>query len=71
MGKTIPYQRMGKTIDIAKACVYLASEDSDYMIGHVLVVDGGTIRMALPIIAKKKRNANERLFHANGIPTRS
>ena len=43
IGKTIPYQRMGKTIDIAKACVYLASEDSDYMIGHVLVVDGGTM----------------------------
>jgi NAD(P)-dependent dehydrogenase (short-subunit alcohol dehydrogenase family) len=48
IGKSIPYQRMGKTIDIAKACVFLASDDSDYLIGQVLVVDGGTLaRLAL------------------------
>lgn len=57
IGKMIPYQRMGKTIDIAKACVYLASEDSDYMIGHVLVVDGGTMaKMALPAHSKEEKN---------------
>jgi NAD(P)-dependent dehydrogenase (short-subunit alcohol dehydrogenase family) len=56
IGKTIPYQRMGKTVDIAKACVYLASEDSDYMIGHVLVVDGGTMaKMALPDHSKEDK----------------
>jgi NAD(P)-dependent dehydrogenase (short-subunit alcohol dehydrogenase family) len=56
IGKTIPYQRMGKPIDIAKACVYLASEDSDYMIGHVLVVDGGTMaKMALPDHSKTEK----------------
>ncbi len=56
IGKTIPCQRMGKTSDIAKACVYLASEDSDYMIGHVLVVDGGTMaKMALPDHSKEEK----------------
>jgi glucose 1-dehydrogenase len=45
----IPYQRMGCPLDIARACVFLASEDSDYMIGHVMVVDGGTMaKLALP-----------------------
>jgi NAD(P)-dependent dehydrogenase (short-subunit alcohol dehydrogenase family) len=45
----IPYRRMGYPLDIARACVFLASEDSDYMIGHVMVVDGGTMaKLALP-----------------------
>lgn len=49
IGTEIPYQRMGSPGDIAKACVFLASEDSDYMIGHIMVVDGGTMaKMALP-----------------------
>ncbi len=48
IGKTIPYQRMAMPLDIARACVFLASEDSDYMVGQVLVVDGGTMaRLAL------------------------
>jgi NAD(P)-dependent dehydrogenase (short-subunit alcohol dehydrogenase family) len=56
IGKMIPYQRMGKKIDIAKACVFLASEDSDYMIGHVLVVDGGTMaRLALADHSKEEK----------------
>jgi NAD(P)-dependent dehydrogenase (short-subunit alcohol dehydrogenase family) len=41
-GRQIPRRRVGQPIDIAKACVYLASSDSDFVIGHVLVVDGGT-----------------------------
>jgi NAD(P)-dependent dehydrogenase (short-subunit alcohol dehydrogenase family) len=49
MGAHIPYQRMGRPIDIAKACVYMVSDDSDYMVGHVMVVDGGTLaKLALP-----------------------
>jgi len=55
IGKLIPYQRIGQPIDIAKACVYLASEDSDYMTGHVMVVDGGVMaRMALPEHGKEE-----------------
>jgi NAD(P)-dependent dehydrogenase (short-subunit alcohol dehydrogenase family) len=41
-GRQIPRRRVGQPIDVAKACVYLASADSDFVIGHVLLVDGGT-----------------------------
>lgn len=56
VGKLIPYQRMGKPLDITKGCVYLASEDSDYMIGQILVIDGGTMaRLALPDHRKEEK----------------
>lgn len=38
---TIPLQRLGNPEDIAKAYLYLASDDSDYVTGTVLHVDGG------------------------------
>ena len=37
----IPLQRAGTVKDIAKAVLFLASEDSDYITGQVLSVDGG------------------------------
>ena len=49
-GELIPYRRVGMPIDVAKACVFLASDESDYMIGHVMNLDGGiTAKMALPL----------------------
>ena len=39
--KLIPYGRVGEPEDIAKAAVWLASDDSDYVTGSVLYVDGG------------------------------
>jgi len=39
----IPYGRVGTPQDIANAVAFLASDDSEYMIGHTLVVDGGWI----------------------------
>jgi glucose 1-dehydrogenase len=39
--KLIPYQRIGKPEDIARAAVWLASDDSDYITGTSLFVDGG------------------------------
>jgi len=38
-----PYPRFGEPKDIAMAAVYLASDESDFMVGHVLTVDGGYI----------------------------
>jgi 2-deoxy-D-gluconate 3-dehydrogenase len=37
----IPAERWGRTSDLAGAAVFLASAASDYVHGHVLVVDGG------------------------------
>lgn len=37
----IPYKRIGKPEDIGNATVWLASDDSDYVNGTTLFVDGG------------------------------
>ncbi|MDR3606522.1 MAG: 3-oxoacyl-ACP reductase FabG [Oligoflexia bacterium] len=39
----IPAARMGQVSDIANACLFLASEDSSYVNGTVLNVDGGLV----------------------------
>lgn len=36
-----PMHRMGEALDIAKAALFLASDDSEWITGHALVVDGG------------------------------
>lgn len=38
---TVPLGRMGEKVDIALACVYLASNAASYVSGEILVVDGG------------------------------
>jgi 3-oxoacyl-[acyl-carrier protein] reductase len=38
---TIPMGRMSEPADVAKAALYLASDDSDFITGVVLPVDGG------------------------------
>ena len=45
IGQT-PLGRLGTTEDIAKAVRYLACDDSDFVTGQVLTVDGG-LAMAL------------------------
>jgi glucose 1-dehydrogenase len=39
--KLVPYKRIGETDDIARAAVWLASDDADYVTGLSLYVDGG------------------------------
>jgi NAD(P)-dependent dehydrogenase (short-subunit alcohol dehydrogenase family) len=41
--KTIPMGRVGTPEDIAAAAMFLASDDSVYMTGHCMVVDGGQL----------------------------
>jgi 3-oxoacyl-[acyl-carrier protein] reductase len=38
---TIPLGRMSRPDDIAKACLYLASDDAEFITGVILPVDGG------------------------------
>lgn len=37
----IPYNRIGKPEDVGKLAVFLASDDSDYITGTSIVIDGG------------------------------
>jgi len=38
---TVPLGKMGRPEDVAKAALFLASDDSDYITGHTLSVNGG------------------------------
>jgi len=37
----IPYGRVGDPVDVARAAVWLGADQSDYVIGTMLFVDGG------------------------------
>ena len=39
--RRIPLRRIAQPEDLAAACIYLASDASDFVTGHTLVVDGG------------------------------
>lgn len=42
LAKQIPLQRLGSTVDIARAAVFFASDDASWITGQTLVVDGGS-----------------------------
>ena len=42
LGDQIPCGFAGTPLDIAKAAIFLASEDARYIIGQTIVIDGGT-----------------------------
>lgn len=41
VGEAVPYGRMGRPADYAGPAVFLASDDSDYVVAQTLNVDGG------------------------------
>lgn len=41
--KLIPYNRIGEPEDVARAVVWLASDEADYVTGTTLAVDGGML----------------------------
>lgn len=41
--KRMSLGRMGKPEEIAKAALYMASDEAGYMTGHIMVLDGGTV----------------------------
>ena len=41
MAKMIPLGKLGEASDVAKAALFLASDDSSYITGHILSVNGG------------------------------
>lgn len=47
--KMIPMRRLGQPDDIAKAAVFLASDDAGYITGQVITVDGGISLGAAPV----------------------
>jgi 3-oxoacyl-[acyl-carrier protein] reductase len=43
MKEAIPLNKFGSPEDVAAVCVFLASEDSSYITGQTIVVDGGMV----------------------------
>lgn len=45
---SIPLKRFGQPKEIAKAAAFLASDDSSYMTGSDMLIDGGLINISPP-----------------------
>jgi NAD(P)-dependent dehydrogenase (short-subunit alcohol dehydrogenase family) len=48
----VPIQRIGKAEDIAKVVMFLLSEDSSYVHGENILVDGGVMNSVLANIGR-------------------
>jgi NAD(P)-dependent dehydrogenase (short-subunit alcohol dehydrogenase family) len=48
--RMVPWRRLGQPLEVARACAYMASDDADYMVGHVMILDGGVLaKVSLPL----------------------
>ncbi len=65
MGRAQPIQRSGRPADIAHAALWLSSDDSTFVTGHALVVDGG-LTLGRPREDEFGENM-QRMFDALGI----
>jgi NAD(P)-dependent dehydrogenase (short-subunit alcohol dehydrogenase family) len=45
LASKIPMKRLGRPDEIARAALFLASDDSSFMTGEEIVVDGGMTRV--------------------------
>lgn len=43
MLQEIPLNRFGKPEDVAKLCLFLGSDDADYITGQTIIIDGGMV----------------------------
>lgn len=57
IAKDIPMQKMGNADDVANAVVFLASDESKYITGIELTIDGGLLAGALAPVAKQERSS--------------
>jgi NAD(P)-dependent dehydrogenase (short-subunit alcohol dehydrogenase family) len=53
LGQFTPLERAGQPVEIAQAAVFLASDESSYVNGHALVVDGG-LTSSVPYLPPRK-----------------
>ena len=51
----VPSGRLGTTTDIARAVLWLASDDADYVTGQTLLVDGGVTMSILSHLPRPRR----------------
>ena len=50
--KAVPLQRLGSPNDIAEAVYFLTSEQSSYINGHILYVDGGLSKALMTLLPR-------------------